>query len=74
MQPVQTDNGLTICLLPFWRCSFGHLATLFQIDVPVSCLAVWILQCKRENRAAFLDGIFALRIVGESGRDEVEGG
>ena len=65
---------LTTRLLAFRRKAFADCAGLFQVNVPALLLALLVLQREGEDRAAFLDSVFALSVAGEGGRDHVESG
>lgn len=57
---------LTIGLLVGGRKTLADCSGLFQINVPVFLLALIVFECESEDRAALLDGVFALGVARKS--------
>jgi hypothetical protein len=73
--PAITPNQQHTSGLLIRRCKpLADFTSLLQVNVPVFLLALLVLESKREDRSALLDGVFTLGIAGEGGSNQVESG
>jgi hypothetical protein len=63
-QDFEREPRLTIGLFSRRRLAFCHNTLILKVEVPAICLALGVFQREREDRAAFLDRVLALCVVG----------